>query len=215
MTTIISSIIPFPNIEWWAYALKADILLLDKAEHFEKMSYRNRYYIAGSNNGILLTIPLLQGRNQRITMKSVGIYDKERWQKQHWRTLVSVYKSTPYFDYYEDSLQQLFITPFTYLIDFNLATLHWLKKQLRVSFEERFEDDYIKNYPPEIVDIRGLKPSSSKNSMPHFPKYYQAYESRIGFLPNLSILDILFSEGPNTVEWILRNTNEILNAVKE
>lgn len=172
-------------------AVKADELLLDAAEHFNKMSYRNRYRIGGSNNSILLTIPLENGREQRTAMKDVRIYNRERWQVQHWRTLVSVYKRSPFFEYYEPLLQPLYEKEFDHLIDFNAAALDWVMKHIKPKGTVMRVDEFVKDYPDAIVDIRKdiLEPTV-------FPVYYQVFEDRIGFQPNLSILDLLFSEGP-------------------
>src|SRR5580704_1002841 len=100
---IISPFFIFPNIGWWVKILNADIVALDGYEHFEKMTYRNRYRISGANNNILLSVPLVKGRNQHVQMKDVLIHNEEAWQIRHWRTLVSVYHRTPYFDHYENS----------------------------------------------------------------------------------------------------------------
>lgn len=169
----------------------ADKVLLDKQEHFRKMTYRNRYRISGANNSILLSVPLQDGRNQRIAMEEVKIFNGDRWQTQHWRTLVSVYRRTPFFDHYEDSLMRLFQEQFTSLATFNIATIEWVKKQLKLKLETETTTAFVKEYPEGITDLRNA------NSLPGpLPKYYQVFEDRIGFVPDLSILDLLFSEGP-------------------
>lgn len=188
--TIVSSSLTFPPISWWVITAAADEVILDGYEHFQKMSYRNRYRISGANNSILLTVPLTSGRDQHLPMRDVLIYNQERWQVQHWRTLVSVYKRTPYFDHFEHSLEQLFETEFTHLMQFNLAALQWAKQQLKLPFAIKEAESYTKNYPAEITDLRNKK---LPVNMPH---YQQIFEDRIGFQPDLSILDLLFSEGP-------------------
>lgn len=200
MSVIVSSFMPFPAITWWMAAAKSEILILDRAEHFEKMSYRNKYYITGANGPITLSIPLMDGREQRKPMKDVQICNRDRWQIQHWRTLVSVYKRSPYFDYYEPSLERLFHMPYELLTDFNLASIEWLKKQLRLKFDIGFADTYVKVYDG-AVEMRNMK--RSKEDVGDAPKYYQLFEERNEFIPNLSMLDILFSEGPEVME-ILR-----------
>src|ERR1700744_1936394 len=117
MSIIISSFLPFPSIGWWALAAGCEVVCLDGKEHFEKMTDRNRYYIAGANGMIQLSIPLMKGRNQRTVMEDVQVSNQEHWQVQHWRTLVSVYKRSPYFDYYEPALQPLFEKVYTSLND--------------------------------------------------------------------------------------------------
>ncbi len=188
---VVSPFLTFPNIGWWMQVVNTDLLILDKGEHFQKMTYRNRYRISGANNPILLTVPLVKGRNQREPMAGVRIFNEERWQVQHWRTLVSVYKRSPFFDHYHDSLRPLYEHPFSLLTDFNVAALEWVKKQLKLPFKTEITGTYHKEYPPEVKDIRAADYASA-----HFPRYYQVFEDRIGFQPDLSILDLLFSEGP-------------------
>lgn len=193
--TIVSPYFIFPSICWWVQATKTDIVIFDTGEHFQKMTSRNRYDISGANNPIKLSVPLVNGRNQHIPMAEVQIYNGDRWQTQHWRTLVSVYKRSPYFDHYEHSLKPLFETPFTQLVDFNRASLLWVKLQLRMEFEIQETNVYVRDYPTEVIDLR-----SSKRDMTDSTKYYQVFEDRIGFQPDLSILDLLFSEGTFAIE---------------
>ena len=196
--TVVSPFLTFPNISWWMQVAGAGLVILDKGEHFQKMTYRNRYRISGANNAILLTVPLVKGRNQRESMAHVQLFNEERWQVQHWRTLVSVYKRSPFFDHYHDSLSPLFERQFTHLTDFNVAALEWVKKQLKLPFRIGITETYQKEYPPEIKDLR-----SPESAPAAFPRYYQVFEDRIGFQPDLSILDLLFSEGPGAGEWLI------------
>jgi hypothetical protein len=172
----------------------AETLIVDKAEHFQKMTLRNRYHISGANKPILLSVPLTQGRNQHTPMAEVQIYNKERWQVQHWRTLVSVYNRSPFFEHYELALRPLFETEFTSLLAFNTAAMQWAKRQLRLKFEEKETSEFIRQYPDGITDIRF---EAGQANTPH---YYQVFEDRIGFQPDLSILDLLFSEGPRAID---------------
>ena len=192
--TVVSSFLTFPDISWWGHVASADVVILDAAERFQKMSFRNRYRISGANNSVLLTVPLVSGREQHLPMADVQIYNDARWQTQHWRTLVSVYKRSPYFDHYEESLKTLFETPFTRLIDMDRASIVWVKQQLKMSFTIQETEVYQKHYPADIMDLRNAKKQAE-----NLPKYYQVFEDRIGFVPNLSIVDLLFSEGPHTV----------------
>lgn len=193
--TVVSSFLTFPNIGWWMQVLQADKVILDTAEHFDKMSYRNRYRISGANNSILLTVPLVNGRNQHTPMAEVLIHNAERWQVQHWRTLVSVYKRSPYFEHYEPELKRLYEQEFTQLLDFNRTGMQWVLRQLKPGFTTEETSVYLKEYGDEVTDLRALKKYA-----PAFKKYYQVFEDRIGFVPDLSILDLLFSEGPGVVD---------------
>jgi hypothetical protein len=209
MTAMVSSILPFPNIWWWANAVQHTAVSFDRAEHFQKMSYRNRYYIPGANGLIVLSIPLAQGREQRRAMKDVAISNSTPWHVQHWRTITSVYKRSPYFDYYEQSLQDLFERPFTLLADFNTASIHWLKAQLKISFEENQLEHFIKDYPGQTDLRQVMKPGTEKTAATS--GYYQVFADRTGFLPNMSMLDLLFAEGPHATDWLRDNKETIMN----
>jgi hypothetical protein len=171
--------------------MKSGTVVFDAAERFQKMSYRNRYRISGANNSILLTVPLISGREQRLPMADVQIYNDGLWQVQHWRTLVSVYKRTPYFEHYEDLLRPLYEHSYTHLAAFNRASIDWVVKQLKIDLAVEETDLFVKDYGDGVVDLRNEKAANVP-----LPKYYQVFEDRIGFQPDLSILDLLFSEGP-------------------
>lgn len=211
MSFIASVPAPFPNILWWVFSLNMDKVIFDYAAYFEKMTYRNRYCIAGANGNITLSIPLVHGRSQRLPIREVQISNKEKWQVQHWRTLTSAYKRSPYFEFYEPGLQPLFEQEFQTLVDYNLATIHWLKQQLKTSFTEEFSTGFQKEYDGVTTDLRQMqKPSAENKSAKDFPKYYQLFEDRIGFQPNLSVLDLLFAEGPYAAQWLKNEQSAIM-----
>jgi WbqC-like protein family len=193
--TVVSCFLPFANVSWWQVASHADTILLDGEEHFEKMTFRNKYKISGANNCILLSIPIAEGRNQKAAMKTIRIANTELWQQQHWKTLVSAYRKSPYFDFYEPDLKPLYTQKFEYLIEYCEATLLWAAKQMKLQPTIAPTNSYVKNYPPDITDLRHLSKSDSTAVLHPYP---QVFSDRFGFLPNLSILDLLFCTGPDT-----------------
>jgi hypothetical protein len=194
---IVSPYYTFPPVDWWLYMAAATEVVFDSHEHYRKMSDRNRYQIGGSNNPVLLSIPLIKGRKNHVPMHSVQIQNDNRWQVQHWRTIVSVYNRSPYFFHYQDSLAVLFHTEYTSLLHFNMAALAWVNQQLKFSFNQSQSELYLPLYPHDFIDLR----SDDYQSLPT-PLYYQVFADRIGFVPGLSILDLLFTEGPHTAAWL-------------
>lgn len=197
---VISPYLTYPRISWWLRVINAGAIVFDIHEHYEKMSSRNRYKISGSNNSILLTVPLVNGRNQHTPIADVQISNESNWQVQHWRTLVSVYNRSPYFYHYQPSLEQLYEQPFTHLVDFNKAALDWVLKQLKFKPQLLETEAYHRECRDGCIDLR-----NDKSTALPMPKYYQVFEDRIGFVPDLSILDLLFSEGPHAKDWLRAN----------
>lgn len=192
---------PFGNIYYWAHWVNANNVSVDLAEHYEKMSYRNRYYIATAHGKQCLTIPLVAGRNQRAAMKDVIISYAENWRQQHWRTIYSAYNRSPYFEYYKDELESFFLKEYESLVDFNIASIEWIKKQLSLNIEIVLLNEYQKEYS-EVLDLRSLKPNETLSIQ--FQAYYQVFEERNDFIPNLSVLDLLFNEGKYALEYLRR-----------
>ena len=117
---------PFPSIAWCADMLKADAVLIDDQESYRKMTYRHKYEIATANGRLKLSIPLLNGRNQRIPMGEVQIFNEEDWQQQHFKSIKNAYNRSPFFEYYELELQRLFTVKYDRLIDFNKASIDFV-----------------------------------------------------------------------------------------
>ncbi len=193
---VISPFLTFPEIGWWQQVAGCRSVMFDIHENYQKMSGRNRYRLSGSNNAVLLSVPLQNGRNQNIPIADVRIANDQKWQVQHWRTLVSVYNRSPYFFHYEPSLRPLYEQEFVSLVNFNRASVQWVKQQIGLTYEETLTSDYQKDYPG-FTDLR-----EGKNIPVSQRKYYQVFEDRVGFIPALSILDLLFSEGPHTAAWL-------------
>jgi hypothetical protein len=193
---VVSPFLTFPTIGWWQRVAAADTVIFDIHENYQKMSGRNRYSIAGPNNAILLSVPLAAGRNQHVPIAEVRISNEQKWQVQHWRTLVSVYNRSPYFYHYEAALKTLFEQDFALLTDFNRATVEWAKRQLNFTYQEQESAGFQKEYPG-LIDLR------DKQNIPvTTARYHQVFEDRTGYIPGMSILDLLFTEGPHAGAWL-------------
>jgi hypothetical protein len=187
----------FPSVILYKDLNKFSNIVFEQYEYYQKMSFRNRCRIAGAEGKIDLSIPLEKGRDQKTLIKEVRISGSRRWQAEHWKTIVSCYSRSPWFEFYRDELEKLYKRPAAFLIDWNLACFEWsirvLDMPLKISFTEAFQ----KSYPEEDwVDGRGrLLPKNEID--PTGISYRQVFEERTGFLPGLSILDLLFCEGKN------------------
>jgi hypothetical protein len=192
----------FPGISFYKTLINHDILLIERYEHYQKVSFRNRCYIAGPNGSILLSVPLARGKNQRTVMRDVRISNDEKWQALHWKTLVSAYRRSPWFEYYEDELGRLFTKEASFLLDWNLLCLEWANKVIGVSSPITFTDEYHKTYEAGkgITDARDTMEPSPKPVNEETVRYTQVFQERAGFLPDMSILDLIFCEGKRSIE---------------
>lgn len=190
---MITSSIPFPPLYWWMKAIEHKDITIDLAEHYQKMSYRNRYYLAAPEGKILMSLPLENGRNQRITMQQVKISNQTNWQSTQWKTIVSLYNRSPFFEYFEPYFKPLFEKPFEFLHEFNFEGIATVNKLLKLGLNITTTETFINNYGAETEDLRNML--SPQNDYASQVKYYQVFEDRSGFQENCSILDIIFNEG--------------------
>jgi hypothetical protein len=191
--TLFKKVVQFSNIEFDIY------------EVYQKMSFRNRCVVAGANGPIILSVPLEDGRNQRKPFKEVRIANRSRWQEQHWRTITSCYNRSPWFDFYRDELADLYGQSFEFLIDWNMTCWNWVVPRLGIELSTRFTDSFKASYDKEkYEDWRSrLIPKSIDSDFPDPVKYRQVFEEKLGFIPHLSILDLLFCEGKNAATRVL------------
>ena len=201
----------FPNINYYKLLVKYKELKFEQYEHCQKGSYSNRYYVAGPQGMILLSVPLSHAGKEKIPLRDLRICNRDKWQVIHWRTLTSAYHRSPWFEFYEEELRTLYENKFEYLIDWNMQAFDLVNKWLGLSWKISRTEEYIKSCnDPGMVDARNR--ITPKNTLDHenfdFPHYRQVFEDRTGFLPGLSILDLLFCEGKKAGELLRSYENE-------
>ena len=206
----------FPNVNLYRISNEFSNIVFERCEFYQKMSFRNRCQIAGGEGVINLNVPLEKGRDQKTRMKDVRIAAAQSWQAQHWKTILSCYSRSPWFEFYQDELEGLYKTRFDFLVDWNLACFEWSIKTLRLPVGVGLTNNYQPVYTPEEgVDIRGkfmpknrvadsgMLPATTSSAQKAVPiRYRQVFEERTGFLPGLSILDLLFCEGKEAIRYI-------------
>jgi hypothetical protein len=198
---ILSDLQYFPPIDFLSALCGESYVYLDIYEEYRKMSFRNRCLIAGAQGIISLSIPVKEGRNQRLAMKDVLISETEDWQTRHYKSISSAYSRSPYFEYYRDELQLIYQRPIKGLADWNLLCLQWIKEKLDWNIQWCLTDGPVAHPAGDFEDQRNRllpKNYAVRNS----PKYRQVFEERTGFFPNLSVLDLLFNVGPSAREML-------------
>jgi hypothetical protein len=192
----------FPPVTLFKKSIEILNIKIDLYEPWRKMSFRNRCVVAGANGPINLSIPVLEGREQKKPMKEVMIDNRKLWQAQHWKTITSCYNRSPWFDYFGHELEELYRQPVELLSDWNFTCFEWVTRklgmQLSVEYIQNGQSDFS---DPDFVDWRNhLLPKSIHSNFPEPVRYHQVFEERIGFIPHLSILDLLFCEGKNALK---------------
>jgi len=188
----------FPNLGHFIALWNADEILLEINDFFDKQTYRNRMYFLGANGKHMLSVPVRHSKSlQRRPTKDILISHEAPWQHYHWKSLETAYRSSPYFEFYEDDLRPLFEQKFDRLIDLNVATIQKVFDWLGKPFRYRLTNEWAPRPPEGYLDLRYLVDAKKTHDyVQHLTSYIQVFSDRHPFVPDLSILDLLFMEGP-------------------
>lgn len=186
-----------PNISYFQAIKQAGgPIELEKFEHFPKQTFRNRTQIATAGGVLSLTVPIVHGRKDHLAMKDIQISYDHPWQRLHWLSLQTAYRSAAYFEFYEDEFRPFYHGSYKWLFDFHYQQLQLLLKLLRMDREIVFTEAYTAPSGHGVdyrVDLHPKKPSLLDSSRP----YYQLFQEKQGFLSDLSVVDLLFNQGPD------------------
>jgi hypothetical protein len=186
-------------------------ILIETKESFIKQTYRNRCQILTANKINNLIVPVEKG-NSNIPIQEIRIAYDQPWTKNHWRTLQSAYGNAPYFDYYSEGLHRIYIKNHRFLFDLNLDLLEFLINALKLDLELTFTQKYHKIYPHKFIDLRSVIHPKKKLDLLGFystVEYIQVFGEK--FVPELSVIDLLFNEGPNAKVILNRSIENIEN----
>lgn len=174
---------------------------IDQYEHFQKQTYRSRTTIGTANGTLDLFVPIEHGRKQRVAMKEVRINDDHDWQRLHWQSIQTAYRSSAYFEYYEDDFHKFYNQKYDFLFDYNMEQLALIFKILKIKKTIEFTECYSKEYI-DARDYRDAIHPKKESVYTDQKKYYQLFEDRTGFIPNLSIIDLIFNQGPQSKNYL-------------
>lgn len=196
----------FPCLEYFVCLLGSDHILLEQHEYFMKQTYRNRCYVRSANKVTSLSVPVKKGSK---SFKDIKVDYQQGWLKDHWRTIVSAYGKSPFFEFYRDDLEAILFRNETFLFDLNFKLLTKCLNYLAVEKNIKFTTEYVKTQENGVLDKRGiiLPNKSYKERGIYFPRPYQQIFGK-DFECNLSILDLLCCEGPRAGS-ILRESGNI------
>tara|TARA_R110002012_G_scaffold319389_2_gene539709 strand:- start:98821 stop:99441 length:621 start_codon:yes stop_codon:yes gene_type:complete len=190
----------FPSIAHFVAISQAETVTFEMADNFQKQTFRNRTYIYGANGKLLLNIPVVHTQKDRQLYVDVQTFNEENWQRNHWKSLESAYKTSPFFEFYEDELKPVFEKPVSNLLNFNLHCFQTICDCLQLDIKTKQTTTFEKE-PAQFTDLRYLVKAKGEKA-PNLKSYTQVFDDKHGFINNLSILDLLFNEGPNALNYL-------------
>lgn len=175
-------------------------VLLEKHEHFPKQTYRARASIHSANGKLDLIVPVIKGHRVHSKIEDVRISYEADWQRLHWMSLQTSYRRSAYFEYYEDDFAVFYEQKYEFLLDFNVAQLILLLRLLKMDLDFGYTTEYRQDYEARL-DFREQIHPKKKTSFFTPKPYYQVFEAKNGFFPDLSIVDLLFNQGPKSRQY--------------
>lgn len=196
----------FAPISQYIEIYKNKNIVFEVEDNFQKQTYRNRCHIYSANGKLQLNIPTIHNKEKHRKTKDIRIDNSTFWQRAHIRSIETAYRSSPFFEFYEDDLKPLYESKQEFLLDFNLKCHEFIMDALQNEITYSKSTEYETN--PQIKDCRNL--SIAKNQKEYiFDSYFQVFNDKHGFLSNLSVLDLLFMEGPNSETYFKNQRNSL------
>ncbi|MEG2321387.1 MAG: WbqC family protein [Bacteroidales bacterium] len=210
INTCLLSTAYFPPIEYFIAIANSNATLIELEETYQKQSYRTRCHINSGNGLLVLTVPVLRDKgDHKIPIKEIKIDYSKPWILQHKRAIEAAYMSSPFFEYYVDDIFPILDKKEPFLFNLNSSIISAIISLIGLKNNISFTDNYIKTQNEGILDLREQihpkhRGASLLQKMEIEKPYYQVFTNKQGFIPNLSILDLLFNEGPNSISFLKR-----------
>lgn len=193
----------FPSVSHFVAMLNTDSLSFETEDNFQKQTNRNRMYIYSPNGKQMLNIPVKHTKNVHQKYKDTRIEEAFDWQKQHFKSLEAAYRSSPYFEYFEDDIRPVFEQKHEFIMDLNFKTIEIVTDCLGIDLKYNTTKEYSHNISG-ATDYRYL--ANGKKDLSEFEPYTQVFGNKHGYINNLSILDLLFNEGRHAIDYLKSQT---------
>jgi len=182
-------------VSYYVALANAEQVFIERCDYYVKQTYRNRCHIAAANGVMALSIPVEKASGSKVLTRDIRISEHSDWQIQHWRSIESAYNSTPFFEYYKDDLWPFYEKKWNFLWDFNQEIQSKIFELLDITPSIQFTGEYKTTLEENILDFREAIHPKKSNFTDDLKSYYQVFESKFGFQPDLSIIDLLFNMG--------------------
>ena len=198
----------FPSISHCVAMAQSEKIVFEMEDNFQKQTNRNRTYIYSPNGIQLLNIPVKHSKEIHQRSKDVKIENDFNWQKQHFKSLEAAYRTSPFFEFFEDEIRPIFEKKHHFLMDLNFETMEFVAKCMRMKLDYNTTLEYFYEVDSNaILDFRTLV--DGKKDKSQFESYTQVFDNKHGFLNNLSVLDLLFNEGKYALDYLKSQTLEL------
>jgi len=195
----------FPPVQYYSKIVKDENVLIEQYEHYGKQSFRNRCDIYGANGKLTLSVPVIKGARLKILTRDIRIEYVEDWRKVHFKGIESAYRKSPFYEYYIDDIEPLFSKKHKYLLDLNNNILEVVNEILEINPSIKMTEDYIKDTEGMDDWREGIHPKKSRQKEDKSfiaTPYTQVFSDKLGFEPNLSVLDLIFNLGPEAIDYL-------------
>jgi hypothetical protein len=199
----------FPPLQYLSKFVLFEKVYIEQFENYTKQTYRNRCEILGANGPVSLIVPVVKGRSKKIKIKDLQISYDNDWQRNHWRTLFSAYNASPFFEFYKDDILPFFEKRRKYLLDLNLGIHEMLCGLMEIDTHLNLTNNF-EDIPENTLNYREFLSPKKNKTLPdplfQPQEYTQVFSEKFDFISNLSILDLLFNEGPNSIHILEQST---------
>lgn len=189
-------------IDYYILLNRSSETKIEVYDNYVKQTYRNRCIIAGANGPQNLSIPVIKPDTPKCFTRDIQIADHGNWRHLHWNAIVSAYNSTPFFEYYADDFHPFYENKIKYLLDFNEQLRELICSLLDISPQVSYTDHYEAILTGKNLDLRDIIHPKKDKYIQNIRPYYQVFETKYGFFPNLSIIDLLFNMGPESLLYL-------------
>jgi len=204
---VILSTAYLPPVEYISAIYNSSGTVIEQCERFQKQSYRSRCHIYSASGLLALTIPVSRAQGHYLPIREMRIDYSAKWQQEHWRAIVSAYRTSPFFEYYEDDFAPFYHKRYEFLFDFNTELLTMILSLMGVKCNIEYTQEFLHEYSSrDVLDMREVihpkREPFNYNTGKKSGQYFQVFAHKHGFISNLSSADLLFNEGPDSISYL-------------